>query len=303
VTSGGGGGEVGRIQYLQGDPRLPDDGSPRSKMLDPLRAEGAKGVAVAVLSTVVVIGLLAWWVTSSPNWPAVREGFFNGQEFRETFPEIASKFRRNVQFFLIAEVFILAFALVLAVIRSLSGPVFFPLRAMAIVYTDLFRGIPTVLVVYLLGFGVPGLQLSGVPSDPAFWGVVALVLSYSAYVAEVYRAGIETVHPSQVASARSLGLSRWQSLRFVVVPQAVRRVVPPLLNDFVALQKDTALIAFVVGAPEAFKMAQIQQAADFNFTPYLGAALLFLIITVPLTRTVDWLLGRQRARRQGGALL
>jgi polar amino acid transport system permease protein len=272
-------------------------------MLEPLRAEGAKGVAIAVVSTIVVIGALTWWITSSPNWPAVKELFFNGQEFRETFPEILSKFARNVRFFLVAEVLILPLALLLSVLRSLPGPVFFPLRAIAIVYTDLFRGIPTVLVVYLLGFGVPSLALPGVPSDPAFWGVVALVLSYSAYVSEVYRAGIETVHPSQVAAARSLGLSRWQALRFVVIPQAVRRVVPPLLNDFVALQKDTALIAFIVAVPEAFKMAQIFQNADFNFTPLLGAALCFLVITVPLTRTVDWLLARQRARRQGGTAL
>jgi len=299
----GTGGEIGRVQYLDGDPGLPDDGPPRSKMLDPLRAEGAKGVSIAVVSTVVVLGLLVWWIARSPNWPVVREAFFNGAEFRKTFPEILSKFRRNVEFFLIGEVFILALALVLAVMRSLPGPVFFPLRAMAIVYADVFRGIPTVLVVYLLGFGVPALQLPGVPKDPAFWGVVALVLSYSAYVSEVYRAGIETVHPSQVAAARSLGLSRWQSLRFVVIPQAVRRVVPPLLNDFVALQKDTALIAFIVSVPEAFKMAQIRQYADFNFTPYLAASLIFLAITIPMTRLVDWSLARQRARRQAGAAL
>jgi polar amino acid transport system permease protein len=298
----GGGGEAGRVQYVEGDPRLPD-GSRRSRVLDPLRAEGARGVAVAVLSTVVVIALLVWWIGRSPNWPAVRELFFNGAEFRQTFPAIVQKFGRNVQFFMIGEVFILAFALLLAIMRSLPGPVFFPIRAMAIVYTDAFRGIPTILVVYILGFGVPSLQLPGMPTDPAFWGVVALVLSYSAYVSEVYRAGIETVHPSQVASARSLGLTRWQSLRFVVIPQAVRRVVPPLLNDFVALQKDTALIAFVVAVPEAFKMAQIQQNTDFNFTPLLGAALVFLLITIPLTRTVDWLLARQRARRQAGAAL
>jgi polar amino acid transport system permease protein len=299
----GGGGEVGRVQYLPGDPRLPDDDSRRSRILDSLRAEGAKGVLVATVSTVVVLGALTWWITSSPNWSAVKDLFFNGQEFRHTFPEILGRFRLNVEYFLIGEVFILPLALLLSVMRSLPGPVFFPLRAIAIVYTDLFRGIPTVLVVYLLGFGVPSLALPGVPSDPAFWGVVALVLSYSAYVSEVYRAGIETVHPSQVAAARSLGLSRWQSLRFVVIPQAVRRVVPPLLNDFVALQKDTALVAFIVAVPEAFKMAQIFQNADFNFTPLLGAALCFLVITVPLTRTVDWLLARQRARRQGGTAL
>ena len=281
-------------------PAAPSDVGSRSRILGPLRAEGAKGVLIAVVSTVVFFTVLAILVVRSENWPAVKEAFFNGQEFRETFPEIASKFLRNIRYFLIAEVFILALALLLAVMRSLTGPVFFPLRLMSIVYTDLFRGIPTVLVVYLFGFGIPSLGLPGIPSDPAFWAVVALVLSYSAYVSEVYRAGIESVHPSQVAAARSLGLSRWHSLRFVVIPQAVRRVIPPLLNDFVALQKDTALIAFVVAIPEAFKMAQIQVAADFNYTPLLAAALLFLMITIPLTRLVDLLVARERRRRQSG---
>ncbi|MGZ4129646.1 MAG: amino acid ABC transporter permease [Actinomycetota bacterium] len=293
----GGGGEAGRVQYLDGHPRLPDDDGPRSKMLDPLRAEGARGVAIAVLSTVVVLGLLVWWVTSSPNWPAVRDAFFNGQEFRQTFPDIVKRFGRNVEFFLVAEVFILTLALFLAVLRSLPGPVFFPLRAMAIVYTDLFRGIPTVLVVYLLGFGVPSLQLPGVPIDAAFWGVVALILSYSAYVSEVYRAGIETVHPSQVASARSLGLSRWQSLRFVVIPQAVRRVVPPLLNDFVALQKDTALVSFV-GVVEILNYANLYKNKYFNLSPVTGAAIAYLIITIPVTRFVDYLIRIDKERTQ-----
>jgi polar amino acid transport system permease protein len=281
-------------------PAAPSDAGPRSRILAPLRAEGAKGVLIAVVSTVVVFAVLGILVTRSENWPAVKEAFFNAEEFRDTFPEIASKFLRNIRYFLVAEVFILALALLLAVMRSLTGPVFFPLRLMSIVYTDLFRGIPTVLVVYLFGFGVPSLGLPGVPSSPAFWAVVALILSYSAYVSEVYRAGIESVHPSQIAAARSLGLTRWTSLRHIVIPQAVRRVIPPLLNDFVALQKDTALIAFVVAIPEAFKMAQIQVAADFNYTPLLAAALLFLMITIPLTRFVDLLVTRERRRRQAG---
>ena len=242
-----------------------------------------------------------WAVTSSPNWPEVKQAFFDPEEFKRVFPDIARAFLRNIKYFLIAEVFILAWALVLAVLRSLQGPVFFPLRALSIVYTDLFRGIPTVLVVYLLGFGIPSLGLPGVPSGAAFWGVVGLILSYSAYVAEVYRAGIESVHPSQAAAARSLGLSRTKTLRFVIIPQAVRRVIPPLLNDFIGLQKDTALVAFVVAIPEAFKQGQIYQAADFNFTPLLAVALMFLLITVPLTRFTDWLLERQRRRRQAGA--
>jgi polar amino acid transport system permease protein len=298
-VAAGGGGEAHRVDDLPGDPRLPE-GRPTSRILAPLRAEGVKGVVIAVASTVVVLTAVVWLVVSSENWPDVREAFFNSTEFKETFPDIARRFLRNVTFFMIAEPIILVFALLIAVLRSLQGPVFFPLRAMAIVYTDFFRGIPTVLVVYILGFGVPSLGLPGVPTDPAFWAIVGLVLSYSAYVSEVYRAGIESVHPSQVAAARSLGLGRWHSLRFVVIPQAVRRVIPPLLNDFVALQKDTALVAFVVAVPEAFKMAQIQQNARFNFTPLLAAALMFLVITVPLTRTVDWLIARERRKRQAG---
>jgi polar amino acid transport system permease protein len=301
-VAGGGGGAPELYQDQPGDPRLPDE-SPRSRILAPLRAEGAKGVAIAVLSTVVVFTLLVVVVVNSPNWPVVKEAFFNGEIFGETFPEIARRFLQNVKYFLVAEVFILAWALVLAVLRSLPGPVFFPLRVMSIVYTDLFRGIPTILVVYLLGFGVPSLGLPGVPTNPAFWGVVALILSYSAYVSEVYRAGIESVHPSQAAAARSLGLSRWHSLRFVIIPQAVRRVIPPLLNDFVGLQKDTALIAFIVAVPEAFKMGQIEQNTLFNFTPLLAVAVMFLIVTVPLTRTVDWLLARERRRRMAGGAL
>ena len=268
-----------------------------------LRQEGAKGVAVALLSTGVVLFVVGWLVVHSSNWAAVKAAFFNGREFRRSFPSIAQKFVRNIEYFLICEVFILALALFLAVLRSLPGSVFFPLRAMAVVYVDLFRGIPLILVIYILGFGVPALGLRGVPISATFWALVGLVLSYSAYVSEVYRAGIESVHPSQVGSARSLGLTRLQALRFVIVPQAVRRVVPPLLNDFVALQKDTALVAFVVAVPEAFKQAQIIQSADFNFTPLVAAALLFLLITIPMTRLVDWVTARERTRRQGGTAL
>lgn len=282
---------------------LPPGGDGRSRLVSGLRREGARGVLVAVVSTIAVTIVVAVAISRSANWPAVRQAFFNGQVFRSSLPEIAVRFLRNVQYFLIAEVFILVWALALAVMRGLPGPVFFPLRLFSIAYTDLFRGVPTILVVYLLGFGVPGLQLPGVPSGAAFWAVVALILSYSAYVAEVYRAGIESVHPSQTASARSLGLSRRQALRFVVVPQAVRRVVPPLLNDFVGLQKDTALVAFVVAVPEAFKQSQLDVAASFNYTPYFAVALMFLLVTIPMTRFVDWLLARERSRRQGGTAL
>jgi len=194
------------------------------------------------------------------------------------------------------------FALGLAILRSVPGPVFFPIRAIAIVYTDLFRGIPTILVITLLGLGAPALGLSWVPKSTTFWGIVALVLVYTAYVSEVYRAGIESVHPSQEAAARSLGLSRLKTLRFVIVPQAVRRVLPPLLNDFIGLQKDTALVG-ILGAVEAFQQSQIDQAASFNFTSGVCAAILFLAVTVPLTRLTDWLIARDRRRRQAAGVM
>ena len=178
-----------------------------------------------------------------------------------------------MKIFCIAEVFILVFALLLAVLRSLPGPVFFPIRALSIAYADFFRGVPTILVIALLGFGAPALAIEGVPTSTTFWGIVSLVLIYTAYVSEVYRAGIESVHPSQEAAARSLGLTRAQALASVVLPQAVRRVIPPLLNDFIGLQKDTALVG-ILGSVEAFKQAQIDVSADFNFTYYLVAATL-----------------------------
>jgi polar amino acid transport system permease protein len=265
------------------------------------RTDGARGVVVACLSTLVVLGLATFLILRSPHWLEVKQAFFNGAEFKRSFPGVVRAFRRNIELFLIAEPVILALALVLAVMRSLSGPVFFPIRLLAMLYVDFFRGVPTILVVYLLGFGVPSLGIVGIPTSAVFWGMVGLTLSYSAYVAEVYRAGIESVHASQTAAARSLGLSRMQTLSAVVVPQAVRRVIPPLMNDFISLQKDTALIAFV-GATfaEAFLKGQIYAAGDFNFTPIVGVALCFLVITVPMTRTTDWLLARQRQRRQAG---
>jgi polar amino acid transport system permease protein len=202
----------------------------------------------------------------------------------------------NIKIFLIAEVLILVFGLAIAILRSLPGPVFFPVRLLAIIYTDFFRGVPTILVIYLFGFGVPALAISGVPRSEFVWGIVALTLVYSAYVSEVYRAGIESVHPSQEAAARSLGLSKTKAMRFVVLPQAVRRVVPPLLNDFIGLQKDTALVA-LIGPVEAFRQSQIEVAANFDYTPYFATALLFVALTIPMARFTDWLVARERRRR------
>ncbi len=274
-------------------------GDRRSRILG--GGSGGRTVTIAIASTVVFFTVLIVAILNSPGWPEVRESFFNGRVFADSFPQIFEKFLKNVFVFMVAEVFILVLALFIAVLRSLPGPVFFPIRALAVIYTDLFRGIPTVLVIYILGFGAPGLQLQGVPKSPLFWGIVALVLVYSAYVAEVYRAGIESVHPSQVAAARSLGLSRWKALRFVVLPQAVRRVIPPLLNDFIGLQKDTALLA-LIGVLETFRQSQVNAAGAFNYTPYLATALLFVLFTIPLARLTDWLIARERRRRQAGVV-
>jgi polar amino acid transport system permease protein len=254
------------------------------------------------VSTVVFFAIVVEVVTHAPGWPEVKHDFFSGHEFASTFPEIARAFLLNVKIFCIAEAIILVVALFLAVLRSLPGPVFFPIRALVIVYTDVFRGLPTILVIAMLGFGAPGLGLSWIPTSTTFWGIVALVLIYSAYVSEVYRAGIESVHPSQEAAARSLGLTRWQTTRRVILPQAIRRVIPPLLNDFIGLQKDSALVG-TVGAIEAFNQSQIDTSATFNFTAYLAAATLFVAITIPLARFTDWLVARDRRRRQTGALV
>ena len=264
------------------------------------RRFSGRAALVAAVSTVVFFGLLATAVTNSPGWAEVQRSFLNEKFFWGSLPDVVAHFWVNVQLFLIAEVLILVFGLVLAVLRSLPGPVFFPVRLLATLYVDLFRAIPGVLVIYMLGFGIPGLGIAGILVEPFLWAVVALTLLYSAYVSEVYRAGIESVHPSQEAAARSLGLSRAQALRFVVLPQAVRRVIPPLLNDFIGLQKDTVLVSFI-GVVDIFRSAQIKQAATFNFTPYLAVALVFIVMTFPLARVVDWLVARDRARASAGA--
>jgi polar amino acid transport system permease protein len=285
----------------EGDRRTDPEVERRARLFDGLRSggDGRRSVLIALASTVVFFTVAFVAITHAPGWPQVRSEFFNWGEFKATLPEIAHAFRLNIKIFSIAEVFILVFALFIAVLRSLPGPVFFPLRALAIVYADLFRGIPTILVIAMLGFGAPALGLSYVPKSVIFWGIVSLVLIYSAYVSEVYRAGIESIHPSQEAAARSLGLSRWQTLRRVILPQAVRRVIPPLLNDFIGLQKDTALVG-TLGAVEAFQQSQIDANATFNFTAYLAAAVLFVAMTIPLARFTDWLILRDRRRRQGG---
>jgi polar amino acid transport system permease protein len=261
------------------------------------RRQGRRGAAIAALSTVIVIGGLTAIIVTSPGWDAVRETFFSWEAFKRSFPAVLDGFWLDIKLFCSVEVIVLGLAMLLAVARTTTAPALFPVRLLGGVYVDVMRGIPTVLLVYLIGFGIPALELSGLPSNPVILGAAALSLSYTAYVSEVYRAGIDSVHPSQKAAALAVGLTRVQSLRFVVLPQAVRRVVPPLLNDFIALQKDVALVS-TLGVIEAFRVAQIDASSNFNYTPLLAAALLYLCVTIPLARIVDRM--QSGARRTTG---
>ncbi len=259
------------------------------------RRQTVRSTGVAALSTVLVLGLAGAAVVSSPGWQRVRETYFSWDKAVDSFPAVLEGLWLNIRVMALCAVLIVLVSLTIAVMRTLRGPVAFPLRLIGTAYVDVFRGLPLLLVLFLLGFGGPALNLSGLPRSALFWGCSALVLSYSAYVAEVFRAGIESVHPSQVAAARSLGLSRAQTMRTVVLPQAVRRVVPALLNDLVALQKDSGLIS-ILGAIDAVRAAQIETARYANFTPYVVAGVLFVALTIPLTRFTDAL-----ARRGGWA--
>ncbi|GAA2804171.1 amino acid ABC transporter permease [Crossiella cryophila] len=265
------------------------------------RSRRHRSTAVALLST-VVFAVAAWLViTSAPGWPRVRDSFFNYDAAVKALPAVLDGLWLNIRVLVVCEVLILALGLGIAALRSLRGPVWFPLRALATGYVDLFRGLPLIIVLFLVGFGLPGLRLTGIPNEPVILGSIALVLVYSAYVAEVFRAGIDSVHPSQRASARSIGLTHAQTMRIVVLPQAVRRVLPPLLNDFVALQKDCGLIS-VLGAVDAVRAAQISSATAYNFTPYVLAGLLFVLLAVPSGRLADWASARAARRQSGGGL-
>jgi polar amino acid transport system permease protein len=258
------------------------------------RARTRRQSVIAVVSTVVVLGLLITAIVTSSGWPTVRETFFSPSDFAASFPEVLAGFWIDVKLFVIVEIAVLVVGLFVALARLTRNPALFPLRLLSALFVDVFRGIPTILVVYLIGFGIPALMLSGLPTDPLVLGGIALTLSYSAYVGEVYRAGIESVHSGQRAAALAVGLTEGQALRHVVLPQALRRVAPPLLNDFISLQKDVALVS-VLGPLEAFRVAQIEAASDFIYTPLVAAALLYLCVTVPLARLLDhW----ERTRRR-----
>ena len=261
---------------------------------DAYRRARSRRAALISLAATLVLGLVVVLVVGrSSGWDRTKSNFFDFRIGLQGLPELLRALWINLQIMVIAEIFILVFAALIAVLRTLRGPVWVPLRAIAVVYVDVFRGLPVLIVLFLVGFGVPSLRLQGAPTSPFVLCTIALILTYTAYVAEVFRAGIESVHPSQRAAARSLGLSHAQTMRFVVFPQAVRRVLPPLLNDFVSLQKDTSLVS-VVGVIDMTLTATNQVSQDFKFVHYVMAGLIFVALTVPLTRFTDWI-----ARRQG----
>jgi polar amino acid transport system permease protein len=266
------------------------------------RKQSRRSVGISIIST-VALALVAWLtLVNTPGWARVQHSFFNPEVALAALPRVAEGFLLNLRVLLIAAVGVLVFSIVLAAIRTLRGPVFFPLRALVAGYTDLFRGLPLIIVLYLVGFGIPGLQISGTRIPAEALGTAALILTYSAYVSEVFRAGIEAVHPSQRLAARSLGLSHGKTMRLIVLPQAVRKVTPALMNDFVAMQKDVGLIS-VLGATDAVRAAQIETASAFNFTPYVLAGLLFVLLALPMIRLIDWYTGRLRAREQVGSIV
>ena len=255
-----------------------------------------RSLAVASLSTGIMLALIVVLVPMAPGWDRVQQAFFNGEVFRKTFPGLARAFLVDIMIFAWCAPMIAVLGLVIALARDARSPALFPLRLFGIVYNDVFRGVPVILVIYLVGFGVPGLGLPRPWNSPYIWGTVAVVLTYSAYVAEVYRTGIESIHESQRAAAVSLGLSHWDVMRYVILPQAVRRVIPANMNLFIALQKDVALLSFI-GPVEVLRQAGVYKSLLANFTPYLGAALIFLAVTVPATRWVDRMIARQNAAR------
>ena len=251
---------------------------------------------ISVSSVVVVFGLIWQVVTSAEQWPRIRLQFFSLEAMLEAFPSVLQGFIINMSVWAISLVAIAIWALMLAVFRSLTGPWSAPLRVFAVLYIDLLRGLPSLLLVLLFGFGVPALQLPGLPNSNLFWGSVAMILGYSAYAAEVYRSGMEAVHDGQRAAAKALGLSQWQALRYAIIPQAIRNVIPALLNLAVALQKDVALLS-VIGVRDAVREAQIYTARTFNYSSLIAAAVLFLAATIPMARLTDWVTKRDQERR------
>nr|WP_303795938.1 amino acid ABC transporter permease [Bifidobacterium catenulatum] len=257
-----------------------------------------QSVVTSLISTIVFVAIIVIGLKMSPGWPRVKETFFSAEYFVSSFPEILKGLWLNIKVLAIALVGVAIFATLIALVRTSNNPVLFPLRALAALYTTIMRGIPMIVVLYLIGFGIPGLGIFG-RIDPSVLGTIAVIMGYSAYVAEVLRAGFNDVHPSQRASARSLGLTAGQTTRMIVIPQALRKVAPALMNDFISMQKDVGLIS-VLGAVDAVRAAQIEVASTYNFTPYVVASLLFILMSVPFILLNDWYSARLRKRELSG---
>ena len=256
-----------------------------------------RSLAVAAASTAVVVLALIVLVPLAPGWEKVQKSFFNGAVLAKSFPRLLNAFKVNVMIFAWSAPSIAILGLLIALARGVRAPTLFPLRIFATIYTDVFRGVPVILTVYLIGFGIPGLGLPRPWNSPYIWGSVALVLTYSAYVAEIFRSGIDSVHHSQRSAALSLGLSEGQAMRDVILPQAVRNVVPSQMNMLIALQKDVSLLSFI-GPVEIFRQAGVFKSLLANFTPYVGAAIIFLAVTIPATRYADYLMAKQTRERR-----
>ena len=266
------------------------------------RRQNSRSVLLSVVSTLVFAVIVWITIVNTPGWARVQKTFFDPEVFVSSFPRVAEGFLLNLRVLFFAVIAVFIFSILIALLRTLRGPVFFPVRALAAGYTDLFRGVPLIIVLYLVGFGIPGLRLTETRIPAEVLGIIALTLTYSAYVSEVWRAGIEAVHPSQIQAARSLGLSHTKTMRLVVLPQALRKVTPALMNDFISMQKDVGLIS-VLGAVDAVRAAQIETSQAFNFTPYVLAGLLFVLLAIPTIRLTDWYSARQRTREQMGSIV
>ena len=256
-----------------------------------------RSILVADLSTIFVIVAIVIFVPMTPGWEKVQKSFFNGVVLSKTFPKLLNAFTVNIMIFAWSAPSIAVLGLMIALARDAKSPALFPLRIFGAAFTDIFRGVPVILTVYLIGFGIPGLGLPRPWNSPFIWGSLALILTYSAYVAEIFRSGIDSVHPSQRSAALSLGLSERQVMRDVILPQAIRNVVPSQMNMLIALQKDVSLLSFI-GPVEIFRQAGVYKSLFANFTPYVGAAIIFLIVTIPATRYADYLMARQMRERR-----
>lgn len=265
------------------------------------RKQNVRSHLTSVVSSLVLVGLVAFGLSNSPGWPRVQQSFFSPEYFAQAWPQVLDGLLLNLRVLVVAVIGVAILGTALALCRITTSAVMFPLRVVARLYTTIMRGIPMLVVLYLIGFGIPGLGIFG-RIDPAILGTVAIIMSYSAYIAEVLRAGFQDVHPSQRASARSLGLTSGQTMRLVIIPQALRKIAPALMNDFISMQKDVGLIS-TLGAVDAVRAAQIVVAKTYNFTPYVVASVLFILLSVPFILLNDWYSAKLRRREQTGGMV